>query len=98
VFVIGNLLSAIATLLDFVLNGLLIVLFVNAILSWVRPDPSNPIVSLLDRISDTVCAPVRRLFPTVYSGVDFAPFVTMLGLWFIQMFLVRTLQDMAMRM
>jgi YggT family protein len=97
-FVIGNLLNAIASILDLVLNGLLIIIFVNAILSWVRPDPSNPIVMFLDRVSDTVCNPIRRVFPTVMGGIDFAPFVAILLIYFTQLFIVRSLHDLATRM
>jgi YggT family protein len=81
-----------------VLQLLMIVIFINAILSWVRPDPGNPIVMFLDRVSDLVCNPIRRLFPTVLSGIDFAPFIAMLAIWFIRMFLVGTLRDLAARM
>jgi YggT family protein len=84
--------------LDIVLQLLMIILIVNAVLSWVRPDPSNPIVMFLDRISDAVCNPIRRLFPTVAGGIDFAPFIAMLIIYFIQMFLVGSLRDMAIRM
>ena len=97
-FVIGNLLSAIATVLDFLIQTLIIVLFINALLSWVRPDPSNPIVMFLDRVSDVVCAPIRRLMPTVLGGIDFAPFIAMVILWFIKMFVVKSLGDLAIRL
>jgi YggT family protein len=97
-FVIGNLLSALAALLNVVANTLLLVILVNALLSWVRPDPNNPIVMFLDRVSDLVCNPIRRLFPTVVSGIDFAPFIAMLAIWFINLFIVRTLNDVAIRM
>ena len=97
-FVVGNLLSALATVLDIVLNGLLLIIFVNAILSWVRPDPNNPIVRFLDRVSDLVCDPVRRLFPTQTSGIDFAPFIAMLAIVLLQQFVVRSLNDIAVRM
>src|SRR2546428_259224 len=97
-FVIGNLLGALATVLDILLQSLLLIIFINAILSWVRPDPNNPIVMFLDRVSDLVCTPIRRLFPTVISGIDLAPFIAMLALLFIQMFAVHTLRDFAVRM
>ena len=97
-FVIGNLLHALATVFDVLLQTLLIVVFVNALLSWVRPDPNNPIVMFLDRVSDLVCNPIRRLFPTTLSGIDFAPFIAMLAIWFIKLFLVGTLNDLAIRM
>lgn len=97
-FVIGNLVNAIATILDIVINGLLVVILVNAVLSWVRPDPGNPIVQFLDRVSDLVCGPIRRLFPTVFGGIDFAPYLAMLALWFIKMFVVESLRGIALRM
>lgn len=98
-FVIGNLLTAIAAILEIVINGLLLVIFVNAVLSWVRPDPNNPIVMFLDRVSDLVCSPIRRLFPTVFGGIDFAPFIAMLALYGLgEMFLVATLRGLAIRM
>jgi YggT family protein len=97
-FVIGNLLRAIAAILDIVINGLLIVVFVNALLSWVRPDPANPIVQLLERISDLVCAPIRKLFPTALGGIDFAPFLAMLALLFVKLFVVESLRGLAIRM
>jgi len=98
-FVIGNLLSTVANVLDFLAQALTLLLFINALLSWVRPDPSNPIVMFLDRVSDVVCSPVRRILPTIYGGIDFAPFVVMLILWFgVRMFLVKSLMDLAIRL
>jgi YggT family protein len=97
-FVIGNLMEALAAVINVVLQLLLLVIFVNALLSWVRPDPSNPIVMTLERISDAVCNPIRRLFPTIVSGIDLAPFIAMLVIWLTQMFLVNTLRDLALRM
>ena len=97
-FVIGHLVGAVATILDFLIQAMILVLFVNALLSWVRPDPGHPIVMFLDRVSSWVCDPIRRLFPTVISGIDFAPFIAMLLLWFIRLFVVRTLQDIAIRL
>ena len=97
-FVLGNLFQAIATVLNIVLNALLIVIFVNALLSWVRPDPDHPIVRFLGRVSDLVCDPVRRRFPTQMSGIDFAPFIAMLAILLVQQFVVRSLGDIAARL
>ena len=98
-FVIGNLLHAIAGVLDVVIQLAVLILLVNALLSWVRPDPSNPIVMFLDRVSDALCSPLRRLFPTAVGGIDFAPFIAMIVLWYLgHVFVVRTLTDMAVRM
>lgn len=97
-FVIGNLIGAIATILDFLLQALLIVIIINAILSWVRPDPNNPIVRFLEAVSDAVCNPIRRMFPTVVSGLDLAPLIAIIVIVFVQRFVVRSLHDIAIRM
>ncbi|MEQ1832579.1 MAG: YggT family protein [Candidatus Eisenbacteria bacterium] len=96
-FVLGNLIGAIATVLDVLLNALSIILIVNALLSWVRPDPSNPIVRFLDQVSDAVCEPVRRLIPTVIGGLDLAPMIVLLLVMFLRQFLVSTLHELAFR-
>jgi YggT family protein len=97
-FVFGNLLSALAGVLDIVFQLLLLIILINALLSWVRPDPSNPIVVFLDRVSGAICDPIRRLIPSTVGGIDFAPFIAMLLIFFLQRFLVATLQDLAIRL
>ena|SRR5437867_12375287 len=97
-FVIGNLVQAIAVVLDVVLQALLLVVLINALLSWVRPDPSNPIVMFLERVSDLICNPIRRMIPTNVSGIDFAPFIAMLVIWFVKLFVVASLKDLAVRL
>ena len=97
-FVVGNFLGAVADVLGFILQALLVVILSYAVLSWVRPDPANPFVVFLDKVSDFVCNPIRRLFPTVFGGIDFAPFIAMLAIWFIQRFVVESLHGMAIRM
>jgi YggT family protein len=96
-FVLGNFIGAVATVLGYVLNALGLILIVNALLSWVRPDPSNPIVRFLDQVSDAVCDPIRRLFPTVVGGLDLAPMIALLAIWFLQMFVVESLNKLALR-
>jgi YggT family protein len=94
--VIGNFFGAVALVLNLVLEALMLVILVNALLSWFRPDPSNPAVRFLDTVSDVVCNPIRRLFPTVVSGFDLAPMIAMLLLIFLQRWLVPTLSGISM--
>ena len=96
-FVLGNLVGAIATVLDVLLNALAIILIVNALLSWVRPDPANPIVRFLDTVSDAVCDPIRRLIPTVFGGFDLAPLIALLIIMFMRQFVVGSLRELAFR-
>lgn len=96
-FVVGRFLEALAWVLEVGLQFLFWVILINALLSWVRPDPNHPIVQFLDRVSDAVCNPIRRLVPTVFGGIDFAPFVAMLIIAFLRIFVVGSLRDMAFR-
>ena len=73
--------------------------FANALLSWFQPRPSHPILDVLENISDFVCRPVRRMFPTAMGGIDFAPLIVLLIIQFVGMgFLVPTLADLARTM
>jgi YggT family protein len=98
VFVFGNLVGVVAWLVNIVLQVLLVVILVNALLSWFRLDPSNPALQLLERVSSFVCNPIRRVFPTVASGIDFAPMIAMVALMALQKYLVPTLTELALRM
>lgn len=90
--------GAVAWLVDLVFNVLLLVILLNALISWFRLDPSNAVVQLLERLSGVVCNPIRRLFPTVAGGIDFAPMIAMVALMFLQRILVPTLSGLAARM
>jgi YggT family protein len=96
-FVVGNLIGALATVLEVGLNVLSLILIINALLSWVRPDPANPIVRFLDQVSDAVCDPVRRLFPTVVGGLDLAPLIVLLVIMFLRQFVVTSMHELAFR-
>jgi YggT family protein len=96
-FVVGNLIGALATVLEVGLNVLSLILIINALLSWVRPDPANPIVRFLDQVSDAVCDPVRRLFPTVVGGLDLAPMIALGVIWVLQTVVVKSLHELAFR-
>ncbi len=63
------------------------VVIISAILSWVRPDPYNPIVQMLYRLTEPVYAQIRRFIPTVVGGLDLAPLILIFALMFLEIFL-----------
>jgi YggT family protein len=72
------------------------VIIARAIISWVNPDPYNPIVRFLYNVTEPVLYRVRRTIPFAYAGgLDFSPLIVLLALYFLQLFLVRSLQDFA---
>jgi len=97
-FVMGNFLGAVARLLDLVLWAYMWLIIIRALLSWVNPDPWNPVVQFLTRVTEPVLAPIRRRMPSWRMGIDLSPLVAILAIYFVQWFLVGTLRDMAWRM
>jgi YggT family protein len=97
-FVFGNLFSSIASILNLLLDLYFWVIFARAILSWIRPDPYNPIVRTICRLVDPLTYKISRIIPTRIGMVDVAPFILMLLIVFVQKFLVATLFDIGARM
>ena len=90
-FVFSNLLSAVATVVNMVLTALYWLVLVRALISWVNPDPSNPIVQFLENVTEPILAPIRRILPPM--AIDLSPIVVFLIIVFLQKFLVPTLYD-----
>ena len=94
-FAFGNLIAALAYILDMVLTIYMWVIIARALLSWVNPDPYNPIVRFLYNITEPVLDWVRRRLPVVFGGLDLSPLLVLLAIVFLQRFLVATLIDLA---
>lgn len=97
-FVVGNFLSAIATVLNTVLTIYMWVIIGSAILSWVNPDPYNPIVRFIRNITEPVLREIRKRLPVSYGGIDFSPIVVLLAIMFLQQFVVNSLYTAGQRM
>ena len=97
-FVAKNLLMAVTRILDIALSAYMWILIIRAVLSWVSPDPYNPIVRALYSITEPVLSSLRRRFPLMAGSIDFSPMVAILVILFLQYFLVRTLFDLAARL
>ena len=63
------------------------VIIISALLTWVNPDPNNPIVQMLYRLTEPAYALVRKYIPTVFGGMDLAPLILIFGLMFLEIFL-----------
>jgi YggT family protein len=96
-FVIANLLNAIAYVLNFGLTIYMYIVIARAIISWVNPDPYNPIVNFLIRATDPVLYRVRRMLPDL-GGLDLSPLIVVLAIFFMQKFVIATLFELANRL
>jgi YggT family protein len=96
VFVAENLILALANLLHLVLQAYFWIIIARAVLSWVNPDPFNPIVRFLYRVTEPVLRPIRHRLPSLSIGIDLSPMVVILAIFFLDSFLVSTLRDLAL--
>lgn len=96
-FVFANLLDAVAQILDIGLTIYFWILIVRALISWVNPDPYNPIVRFLYQVTEPVLGRIRRVLP-IMGGLDFSPIIAILAIIFIKRFLVATLIDIAFKL
>ena len=95
-FVANNFILAVAQLVDFLLTAYMWIIIGRAVVSWVSADPYNPIVRFLYEATEPVLGRIRRVLPVSVGGVDFSPVIVIMGIIFLQSFLVPTLRHLAM--
>ncbi|RNC67494.1 MAG: YggT family protein [Desulfuromonadales bacterium] len=96
-FVFANFLLAVAKVADILLTIYLYIIIARAIISWVNPDPYNPIVNFLYRSTEPLLSRVRRILPDL-GGLDLSPIIVMVAIYFLQSFVVRSIYDLAYKM
>jgi YggT family protein len=94
-FVIGYFLQALGTVVDYALLFFMWIVIARAILSWVSPDPYNPIVRFVHNVTEPVLYHIRRRLPLGFGGIDFSPVLVLLAIVFLRAFLVSSLMRMA---
>lgn len=97
-FVFSNFLVAAARVIDILLTIFYWLILIRAIISWVNPDPFNPIVQFLYKATEPILSPIRRLLPPgLRFGIDISPIIAFLAIMFLRSFLVKTIIDISMR-
>ena len=91
----GKLILFVANVIDIGLLIYMWIIIIRALISWVSPDPYNPIVRFLYRVTEPVLRPVRRILPVSGMGIDFSPLIVILVIYFLRIFLVRILFQLA---
>lgn len=97
-FILGNFLLGLAKILQIGLTVYMWIIIAQAVLSWVNPDPYNPIVRFIRQVTDPVLFQIRRRIPTVFGGIDFSPIIVLLAIIFLQEFLVKSLMQLGRMM
>ncbi|HUU50160.1 MAG TPA: YggT family protein [Nitrospinota bacterium] len=88
-FIVGNFITALAHILDIALNLYMWVIIIRALMSWVNPDPHNPIVQFLIRSTEPVLAPIRRYIPI--TGIDISPIIAIFAIIFLRSAVIQSL-------
>jgi len=97
-FVASNLFLALAYIVKIILTILYWLILIRALVSWVNPDPYNPIVQFLYKTTEPILYPIRKALSVNFRiGIDISPILAFLIIIFLRMFLVRTLLDLAAR-
>ncbi len=94
-FVISNFLEAVAFVVYQALNIYFWIVVAGAILSWVSPDPYNPIVRFIHRATEPVYYQIRKRLPIDLGGLDISPIIVILAIYFLQKFVVGSLEGLA---
>lgn len=90
-----NIIIAVANVADVLLNVYSWLIIARALISWVSPDPYNPVVSFLYMVTEPILRPARRLIPPIGGTIDISPIVVLILLMFLRQALVKTLIDIA---
>jgi len=91
VFVWTNLVLWIAGMLQGLLWAYFWVVIISAVLTWIEPNPYNPIVRFIYSITEPVFDFVREHIPTIFGGIDFSPLIVIVAIQFLQQYLIPTL-------
>ena len=90
---------AIAHILEIALTIFYWLILIRALISWVNPDPYNPVVQFLEKSTEWVLSPIRKMIPyNLRMGIDLSPLIAFFMIMFLKSFLVKTLADIALRM
>ncbi|MFY9269162.1 MAG: YggT family protein [Candidatus Manganitrophaceae bacterium] len=97
-FVAANFVTALATVLGYLLEFYMWVLIIRSLISWVNPDPYNPVVQFLYKVTEPVLYPIRRMMGTYNIGIDLSPMIVILLIIFLKQFLIGSLYELASRL
>jgi YggT family protein len=96
-FVLGKFIIGIAQVLDILLGTYKWIVIISALLSWVNPDPYNPIVRFLYSVTEPVLRPIRRMIGHRLGPIDISPIIVILAIIFLQTFAVGSLIEIGRR-
>ena len=95
-FILGNLFIALGKLMSFAIDFMIILVFVRALLSWFSVSPYSPGIRFLIGVTNPILQPIRRILPRM--TIDIPPLVAVVVLWFVDMFVAKSLIDLGRKL
>ena len=92
----GGIIAGLGGIVHSLITVYIWVLIIGALLSWVRPDPYNPIVQIIYRLTEPAYKLVRRIMPTVFNGIDLAPLILVILLQVLDVILVNIINALVL--
>ncbi len=92
-FILRDLIVALATGVDYFLTFITWLIVIRALISWVNPDPYNPIVQFLYRTTDPLLDRIRRFLPPL--PIDISPIIAFMLIHVLKTFIISVLMDVA---
>jgi YggT family protein len=97
-YILGNILIGLGNVLDILLSIYMWIVIIGALISWVNPDPYNPIVRFLRTATYPLFSWLRRRLPLVIGGIDLSPIIIIAAIVFLKYALARTIIETGYRL
>jgi YggT family protein len=97
-YILGNILIGLGNVLDILLSIYMWIVIIGALISWVNPDPYNPIVRFLRTATYPLFSWLRRRLPIVIGGIDLSPIIIIAGIVFLKFALASTIIETGYRL
>lgn len=97
-FIFANFVIAVATIFNILLTVYMWIIIISALISWVNPDPYNPIVRFLHSVTEPALRPIRRIIGNRLGIIDISPIVVILAIMFVKYFLIQSLLEFAYKL
>ncbi len=91
----GELIMVVTQAINMIFTIYIYIIVARAIISWVNPDPYNPIVRFLHNATDPLLNKIRRVVPLQFGGIDFSPILLLFGVFFLQRIVMLLLTRLA---
>jgi YggT family protein len=97
-FILQNLLIAVARVLNVALTLYMWLIIARVVLSWINVGSQNAVVQFIYRTTEPALRWIRYRIPVNFGGLDLSPFLVILAIYFIKLFFIESLLELAYRM